>query len=525
MQLNLERKKKRMALKKKQRHLHNVKRMPSMYMICDVSSCAWLLRQLNPNRTLLVIDEAPMGADLVPEKPEENPLCAAMVQSMMTPMYKTVLMSATLPRTDALPSIVTNFLDRFNISLDKKDQHVKEAFSCQLDRGVMLIRPSGAAAFPHELCKTAAELKALSLRLPADPLVLKAYTERALSSILSRWQALDQKKLLPASFKVDPPQTRFAVVSDINHTSIRDYAIEILQAAAATGDDAFVANFCSHEKADEFGDAQEEKLFPQFNLQEMMFTNAHYFPGLTLVADDGPAQRMDEMAARLLEKMPSIASLEEDLHKQEAQQKKQDKFKDDDEEQYADASMAKLKFSPQLVIQSEEFLKKWCPDRKGPSAIPRMLPTVKEFEVIKDLPMDDKWKMLALAGAGSFDPTLDEDPNNPVYTQWVHESMTEKKLAVVTAGKEFTWGANVPASTVVLTQRFANSTSVSGMLQYVGRCARRGLTTHGQALFERDEDVNRLFLNSKELGTEADTIERYAKWWLCKGESFPPSTL
>lgn len=115
--------------------------------------------------------------------------------------------------------IVTNFLDRFNISRDKRDQHVKEAFSCQLDRGVvraqwkqartkvkfakfvahsaasntvsvrlmrvvignfscyyrdqplsspaailcfeMLIRPSGAAAFPHELCKTAAELKAL----------------------------------------------------------------------------------------------------------------------------------------------------------------------------------------------------------------------------------------------------------------------------------------------------------------------------------------------------------------------------
>lgn len=38
----------------------------------------------------------------------------------------------------------------------------------------------------------------------------------------------------------------------------------------------------------------------------MMFTNAHYFPGLTLVADDGPAQRMDEMAQRLLEKMPSV---------------------------------------------------------------------------------------------------------------------------------------------------------------------------------------------------------------------------
>merc|ERR1711924_62226 len=135
------------------------------------------------------------------------------------------------------------------------------------------------------------------------------------------------------------------------------------------------------------------------------------------------------------------------------------------------------------------------------------------------------WKMLALSGAGAFDPELDEDKSNPVYTQWVSEAMQDKKLAVCTAGKEFTWGANVPASTVVLTERFCTSTSVSGMLQYVGRCARRGLTTHGQALFERDHDVDRLFLNSKELGTEADTMERYAQWWVCDGAVFQPSGL
>ena len=33
--------------------------------------------------------------------------------------------------------------------------------------------------------------------------------------------------------------------------------------------------------------------------------------------------------------------------------------------------------------------------------------------------------MLALAGAGSFDPTLDEDPNNPFYTQWVRAEAGE----------------------------------------------------------------------------------------------------
>merc|ERR1719361_1467612 len=95
VQLNLERKKKRLAEKKRSRNLHNLKRNPRIYLMCDVSSCAWLLRQLDPNRTILVVDEPPMGSDRFPEKPEDNPLSCAMVQTMMTPMYKTIWMSAT----------------------------------------------------------------------------------------------------------------------------------------------------------------------------------------------------------------------------------------------------------------------------------------------------------------------------------------------------------------------------------------------------------------------------------------------
>merc|ERR1711879_875698 len=148
---------------------------------------------------------------------------------------------------------------------------------------------------------------------------------------------------------------------------------------------------------------------------------------------------------------------------------------------------------------------------------PRFGPTVKEFKDIKELPVDERWQMLALSGAAAFDPKLNPDPGNPVYTQWVHEQMTAKKLACVTAGKEFTWGANVPASTVVVTKAFAETTPVAGMLQYVGRAARRGLTTHGQAIFETDEDLERIFASPDGLSTEALTMERYAEWWLSTG--------
>merc|ERR1711957_871121 len=226
--------------------------------------------------------------------------------------------------------------------------------------------------------------------------------------------------------------------------------------------------------------------------------------------------------------MKKISDLDGDLKAQAANAEKAKKFEsskkggEDDDEQAADsAPQTKLRFAPDLVIQSEQFLKRWCPSRpEGTHQIARLLPTVVEFLVIKELPVTEEWQMLALAGAGTYDPKLDTDLSNPVYTQWVHDNMQKSKLACVTAGKEFTWGANVPASTIVVTASFADTTSVAGMLQYVGRAARRGLTTHGQAIFERDEDLERIFASPDGLSTEAKTMERFAKWWLSRGKEW-----
>jgi len=515
VKMNLERKKKRLAEKKRLRNLHNLKKDPRIYLMCDVSSCAWILRQLDPNRTLLVIDEPPMGSDQYPESPEKAPMAAAMVQAMMTPMYKTIWMSATLPRMDALPTLVDAFMDRFKLPHDKKELHVRECFSTELDRGALLCGPSGAVAFPHQKCKSATELARLCKRLPSDPLVLKSYTERALASLLDRWIYLSkEKKLVPGFEKaMVRPEVKFADLSELNHASIRSYSMDILSCIAAQDDDSLVVDFCDTRVL------TEGNVFPAFNLVEMLFSNAYAFPGLTLVADDDPAAQLATMSKKLMDHMPKVSDLEDDIKAQEASAKKAEKYAEDGE--VDESSQPRLKFSSELVIQSEPFLRKWCPNRpKNAPTIARLLPSVKEFTTIKNLPVDEGLQMLALAGAGSFDPKLDSDPNNPVYTQWVHESMTTNKLACVTAGKEFTWGANVPASTVVVTKSFAETTSVAGMLQYVGRAARRGLTTHGQAIFERDEDLDRIFESPDGLSTEAKTMERFAHWWLSGGQKW-----
>merc|ERR1711988_558297 len=285
---------------------------------------------------------------------------------------------------------------------------------------------------------------------------------------------------------IAPPEVKFADLSELNHASIRSYALEFLQAIAADGSDDLTTAFCAPRPED------EKSTFPEFKIGEILFSNAYAYPGLTLVADDDPMGQLLTMSARLQEQMPKASDLEEDIKAQEASAAKQEKYAEEGETM--EAPQTKLKFSADLVIQSDAFLKRWCPARPENSpTLMRILPTIKEFMAIKELPVDERMQMLALSGAGSVDPKLDADPANPVYTQWVHDSMTMNKLACVTAGKEFTWGANVPASTVVVTTSFAENTSVAGMLQYVGRAARRGLTTHGQAVFEREEDIHRIF--------------------------------
>lgn len=376
------------------------------------------------------------------------------------------------------------------------ENNIKECFSPQLDRGVLLVRPSGQIAFPHELCETADQLTSLALRLPGDPLILKAYTERALSQLIVRWRNLKDK---PKSWTEPPtPEVKFKDLSSLRPESIREYTMELLKSIADSGDDAFVKAFCTPD-----GDNDEEKSFPAYEMQELLFSNAYAFPGVTLVADDDPKGVLREMAKKLLDQMPKDALL--DLDNQmasvdaddEKAKKLAQKAEDAGEEAagfFSGSDTQAIKYDSSLVIQSEAFLKKYCPkyDKdKMKLFTARNNPTIAEFRAINKLPVSEEWKMLALAGAGAYDPTLDTDKYKTDYTQWVHDKMQANKLACVTAGKEFTWGANLPASTVVVTHSFAASTSVAGMLQYVGRAARRGLTTHGQALFESDEDLNR----------------------------------
>lgn len=71
--------------------------------------------------------------------------------------------------------------------------------------------------------------------------------------------------------------------------------MEVLGSVAEESNDELVKEFCAKSKDSEKG------LFPAYDISQMLFANAYAFPGLTLVADDHPAELMLSMSQRLQE--------------------------------------------------------------------------------------------------------------------------------------------------------------------------------------------------------------------------------
>lgn len=72
------------------------------------------------------------------------------------------------------------------------------------------------------------------------------------------------------------------------------------------------------------------------------------------------------------------------------------------------------------------------------------------------------------------------------YTTYVAEQMEKGALAVCGVTKDFTYGANVPCTSVMVDKHFIANHSANTLRQFIGRVARTGLAPFGIAQFEDD---------------------------------------
>jgi len=483
-------------------------RPPRMF-VTDVASCAWLTQQLEATQTILMIDEPTMGADQGDGKalPPES-LTGLMTQAMLAAPFKTIWSSATLPPGDQLPTIVDKFKAKYAVGTEAIDELV----SMQLNVGVLLVRPNGQVALPHAMCAVdgdgaaAAALVDFVTRLKQEPLLLKAYTAQAIVSMFDRLTDDDVKPLVKkAGLKIPEIDDHFDDLSKLSHSSLRQYAILILDMLAATKESALIKLACTPSS-----DAKSAA-YPPFSASKLLLQNASCFPGMTLTVSQDPKKQILETSEALVKEMPSLKKLGKEIEAEEAAlQKRLDGIRKEAEkvkggEDRVDEIVAAklrdmgisesagtLKIPEHCVVNSRAHLRKYAGSEKAEDydgTFIRNPPAPSEFKKVATLPVDETWSALLLSGVAAHmphDATL-----NPVgdtsYTNYVAEQMELGKLAVCGVTKDFTYGANVPCTSVLVDRDFLTKHSANTLRQFIGRVARTGLAPFGVAQFEDDD--------------------------------------
>ncbi|KAG8470195.1 hypothetical protein KFE25_008616 [Diacronema lutheri] len=524
-------------------------RPPRMF-VTDVMSAGWLLRQLPPANTVLMLDEPTMGSDQSGgEAQPDNSITGCMVAAMLASPVKAVWCSATLPSRELLPSAVGAWRKAM-APLCKEGQQpcINEIVSMQLNVGSLLVRPNGRIAAPHQLCSSVAELRELVSRVRSEPLLLKAYTAQAVVDLNERLaRPAAAARIAKAGVSVQPLNDAFRDPSMLTHASIRDYALRTLDALHAAGDDELVRAVCSAEGD---GDVSGPPPFPPFGASALLTSTARFFMGMTLTVSTKPTAQLQETADELVGEMPSLKELSKEVELHEANLERQinavrkevekaAKGAPDRMEELMAQRMRELDMSigvekalrvPEHTIvnsrahvrhyalkggmserQADELLKSIDP------SFFRHMPKQSELTRISiDLLVEDRWKLLLLAGVGAHAPhsAAVNPQGNTSYTHYVGEQMEKGALSVCAVTKDFTYGANVPCTSVLVEKAFSSSHSANTLRQFIGRVARTGLASFGVAQFEDDAALHKLFMQNDNLealvmeATAAAQIER-----------------
>ena len=506
-------------------------RPPRMF-VTDVASCAWLTSQLDPKETILMIDEPTMGADqgngeaLPPQS-----LTGLMTQAMLAAPYKTIWSSATLPPGNTIPTLINKFKEKHGVG----DEAVDELVSMQLNVGVLLVRPNGQVALPHAMCAMASAGPSASTalddfvaRLKQEPLLLKAYTAQAIVSMQDRLMDDDVKPLVDkAGMSVPDIDDQFSDLSKLSHSSLRQYAILLLEKLAATKDNALIKLACTPS-----ADASRAA-YPEFSAPELLLKNAHKFPGMTLTVSADPKTQISETAEKLIKEMPSLKKMGKEMEAAEAAlQKRLDGIRKEAEKvkggedrveeiiaaKLRDAglqdSSASVKIPEHCVVNSRAHMRKYAGAETAEEfdgSFIRNPPAPSEFKAVARLPVDEMWSALLLSGVAAHMPH--DQTLNPAgdtsYTNYVAEKMEDGRLAVCGVTKDFTYGANVPCTSVLVDKDFLTKHSANTLRQFIGRVARTGLAPFGVAQFEDDDFLTKMC--GKNDNQEAMCMEATAK--------------
>ena len=251
-------------------------------------------------------------------------------------------------------------------------------------------------------------------------MLIKAYTAQAVVAMQDRLGEDDVAALVKeAGYAVKPIDEYFSDLSKLSHSSLRSYAIEILEQMAVTKHDGLIKAFCTSSGK------KSNAMFPPFSAAKLLLDNACYFPGMTLTVSHNPMAQIEGTAEALVKEMPSLKKLGKEMEAAEAAVEKQlaavrkeaekvkggeDRVEDIVAAKMRDmnvTSVGSLKIPEHCVVNSRAHMRKYNDEKSVgdyDASFFRNLPTQSNFKAVAQLSVDEKWQMLLLAGAAAHMP-------------------------------------------------------------------------------------------------------------------------
>lgn len=421
-------------------------------MVADLETCRALLQEERlQDQFVAYIDEFVCG-DL-----KSNRIMADIAAILPR---QTILLSAILPRFEDMPSLITYFLRRHQGS----PEHVIRIESNHLTISCTVVDPNGCVALPHHFIETADQIPALIHRIREDPLIGRMYAPQQVYGMVQ--QIEDQLEHSGLLF-----QERFPNLSRIDHSSIREYVLDLLA-------------YLQHHPV-VFNKLKDHRpvLSAPPRIERIATHDSHHFLGRTLVIT--PSDRLfpllEEIRYELHKDAPDLDLMTITMEKKKAELEKKleqmrvckftkshgndpiDHQNDIQLLQEEIAGLEQIRFPRHMVVNSVEHAQRYHHDNISRHHLPPILP--KEVEGA----FSNFLYSFLLSGIGVYDFSQCTEYQRRLVMRSI------RHLTILFAGHEIVFGTNIEGLTnLFIDGAYGDHVSRNVLLQLIGRAGRVG---------------------------------------------------
>ena len=451
-------------------------------IISDLMS-AYNLMVEYPNRFIPYFDEAFAGAD----------------QDITIKILKilpkiSILVSATLPEINEVPSFIDNFINRYRDEIKNPDNVFDVVTSNKQHLSCTFVGPDGNVYLPHYCVKLDKLSEYIDIILN-DPIKMRAYSPEVVYNMVKGTPGFEE--LLPEELKF---KNRIPNYGNIKHEELRFYAIDILRYIAETNNEVMFDILCKN-KTRKFFNIDISKIFtsnsPNYRDGTTLHVSSYNNFGrycnsllepLYLGNDINMAKVITSYEAMLKLKEDKIESMKRGITKEN---KERIEYEIENLTQQPVRVRWPQKYIPNTFEHSE--IHGYTFDNNPSSGL--------NINVTKFANVDEMFAKGLMSGIGLYNPDEMNTAEKSLFMEY------KDNLNFIISTPSIIYGTNMNISIVDIGEEYSSYSTRNSLFQLVGRAGRKGKKSYSAMVIFRTWEMLDKIMAPTFRNIEAEIIE------------------